>query len=761
MKPVHYDHGNGISVADVDGDGLTDIYFPTQMGANQLWRNLGDGSFENFTEEAGVALEDRISVAASFADIDNDGDTDLYVTTVKMGNVLFENTGQGRFRDISRQAGVDHVGHSSGAVFFDYNRDGLLDLFLTNIGVYTTSEQGRGGYYIGRGDAFGGHHFPERAETSVLYQNMGQMRFRDVSREVGLLDDSWSGDAAFADLNGDRFPDLYVPNMQGDDHYYENRAGERFVDRTPDVFPKTSWGAMGIAFFDYNLDGLADLFITDMHSDMSEHLAPELALEKIKNMVWDDESLQGGANNIFGNSFYENRGNGRFVERSDELGVENYWPWGVSVGDLNADGFEDLFITASMNYPFRYGINSVLLNDHGRRFFDSEFLLGVEPRTGWRAEKNWFRLDCSREDADHPGCEGKTGIIMVKGAVGSRSSVLFDTDGDGDLDIVTTEFNDRPQFLVSDLSERRDVRFIKVRLIGCASNRDGLGAVVKVFANSVSYAQTHDGKSGYLSQSSLPLYFGLDEAERVDRIEIAWPSGKDQVISEHIEMNALLTVRECGDKADQRTSERTGADARAQNAERLARAVVAYEVGRFDDAIEEYDDAVRDDASLERLARLAARAHAALGLGALSRGDTQVARDSYERAVELDPYLAAAHAVLGGLYSDAAEINRAVASYESAVRLDPTQARVFNNLAWLYVTVELQPARAVELARRAVAIRPHHVHLDTLALAYRLRGNLADAEKAIRRALEAAPGNAEYRARLADILSASGENGSE
>ena len=758
LKPVHYDHGNGVSVADVDGDGLTDIYFPNQMGANQLWRNLGDGSFENFTDEAGVALEDRISVAASFADIDNDGDPDLFVTTVKMGNVLFENTGRGRFRDISRRAGVGHVGHSSGSVFFDYNRDGLLDLFVTNIGVYTTADRGRGGYYIGLDDAFAGHHYPDRYETSILYQNMGDARFRDVSREVGLVDESWSGDAAFADLNGDRFPDLYVLNMQGDDHYYESVAGERFRQRTSGRFPKTSWGAMGIGFLDYNLDGLFDLFITDMHSDMSENIGPELALEKAKHMVWDDDVLQDGTNNIFGNAFYENAGHGRFRERSDELGVENYWPWGVSVGDLNADGYEDLFIAASMNYPFRYGIDSVMLNDHGSRFHDAEFLLRVEPRAGGRTERNWFRLDCSREDANHPECEGKTGIVMVRGPVGSRSSVLLDVDLDGDLDIVTTEFNDRPQFLLSDLSQRRDVRFIKIRLVGCASNRDGLGAGARVYANGLTYARTHDGKSGYLSQSSLPMYFGLGDAEKVDRVEISWPSGEDQVIDRGIEMNALLTVRECAAELGAATGDDMAGEAHARNARRLARAVVAYEGGRFDIAIEQHGEALAGDAAdvagVHRLERLAGRAQAALGRRALSDGDAAEARIRYESAVALDPYLAAAHAVLGGLYGDAAEIDRAIAAYERAVSLDPTRARVHNNLAWLYASTGESLGRAAELATGAVAIDPHHVHLDTLALALYLQGRLAEAETAIRRALEAAPDDVEYQTRLADVLSA-------
>ncbi len=134
VKAIIYDHGCGVAAADVDGDGKIDIFFVNQIGGCELWRNLGGGKFENITASAGVGLEDKVCVGASFADLDNDGDPDLFVTTVKMGNVLFENLGGGTFRYVSKESGLDYVGHSSGAVFFDYDRDGQLDLFVANVG---------------------------------------------------------------------------------------------------------------------------------------------------------------------------------------------------------------------------------------------------------------------------------------------------------------------------------------------------------------------------------------------------------------------------------------------------------------------------------------------------------------------------------------------------------------------------------------------------------------------------------------------------
>ena len=553
-KAIHYDHGNGLATADVDGDGLLDIYFTTQLGANQMFRNLGKGRFENITRTAGVDLAREISVGASFADVDNDGDPDLFVTTVRFGNHLFENRGEGRFEDITDKAGLAYSGHSSGAVFFDYDRDGWLDLFLVNVGIYTTGQKGRGGYYVGMVQGFTGHLDPLLSEPSILYRNQGDGTFKDVTADTGLANDAWSGDAAFADVNEDGFPDLYVLNMQGDDHFYENQKGRGFVDVTAARFPKTPWGAMGVKIFDFNQDGRLDLYLTDMHSDMTPRQDKEtrvgrVDLEGRKSEAYcmaefTENVLQGASNNVFGNAFFINRGKGRFEEASDRLGLENYWPWGVTVADFNADGFEDVLVAAGMGYPFRYGVNYLLLNEKGERFWNAEFLLGVEPRPNGRLTRVWFTLDCDGADKDRTECQGKTGRISIAGTLSTRSAVALDMDEDGDLDIVTNEFFDRPQVLMSNLSAGGSLHYVKIRLVGRRSNRDGLGALVRVKAGGKTWTQQHDGKSGYLSQSSMPLYFGLGESTAIESVEVLWPSGIRQVIKEDRGINKLWTLTE-------------------------------------------------------------------------------------------------------------------------------------------------------------------------------------------------------------------------
>jgi enediyne biosynthesis protein E4 len=547
-QPAHYDHGNGIAIADVDGDGLYDIYFVSQTGGNELWKNLGGGKFKNITAEAGVGVPGRISISAAFADIDNDGDPDLFVTTARGGNLLFENDGHGHFHDITHEAGIDGTAHSSGAFFFDFDRDGLLDLFVCNVGRYTSERKGAEGQYMALPDAFNGHMFFDRYEFPVLYRNLGHNRFKDVTAEAGLKPVGWAGDATFTDLNGDGWPQVYVLNMQGANHFFENHGG-KFSEQTKRYFPKTPWGAMGVKFFDYDNDGRLDLFITDMHSDMWSDAGPEDEKKKAPKPLGEDVLMGPTSSFVFGNALYHNLGAGKFEEVSDRMGVENYWPWGPSVGDFNADGWDDIFIASSMNFPYRYGINSLLLNNRGQKFLDAEFLLGVEPRRGGRTHAPWFELDCSTLPSDAKKyflepCKGQTGKITVMAALGSRSAAAFDLDNDGDLDLVVNDFNSAPMVLVSNLSERRPIHWLKVKLIGTVSNRDGLGAFVRVTSGGRTLTKYNDGKSGYLSQSSLPLYFGLGDAQKVDRVEVDWPSGRKQAITQDLPGNEVLRITE-------------------------------------------------------------------------------------------------------------------------------------------------------------------------------------------------------------------------
>ena len=564
-KAVHYDHGNGICAADVDGDGLPDIFFVNQLGTSELWHNLGGGRFSNITNSAGLRMDNAVGVGCSFADIDNDGRPDLFVSTVRHGNRLFRNLGAGKFQDITKEAGVGYVGHSSGAVFFDYDGDGLVDLLVTNVGVYTTDVKGPGGYYVGFADAFHGHMHPERAEASILYHNLGGGHFKDVTRESGLVDLSWSGDATVIDANNDGRPDVYMLNMQGQNHLWLNEGAGHFRDATAKYFPKTPWGAMGAKVFDFNGDGKLDVFVTDMHSDMFKVFEPGDWADETKKSdpeLMPPDVVPVKDQSIWGNALFANRGNGaEYAEVSDSLGVETYWPWGPSVDDVNADGWDDILVIGSMNFPYPYSINSLFLNEGGKHFLPSEFTLGIEPRTGGVTEQPWFTVACGPRGADagtrncevcaqpnarELGCRrDDAGNLTMWASRGSRSAVLLDIDGDGDLDIVTNEFNSRPQVLVSDLAAKHQINYLKITLRGTRTNREGLGAVVTVVLPSGRrVVKVMDGKSGYLSQSDLPLYFGLGDADHAASLEVFWPSGHKQTIAGPIKARQTLDITE-------------------------------------------------------------------------------------------------------------------------------------------------------------------------------------------------------------------------
>jgi hypothetical protein len=565
-KPVHYDHGTGVCAADVDGDGREDLFFVSQRGSSELWMNTGNGAFRDATDAAGLRMTDAIAVACSFADIDNDGRPDLFVSTVRHGNHLFRNVGGGVFRDITASAGVGYTGHSSGAVFFDYDRDGLLDLFVANVGVYTNNQKGDGGYYIGLTDAFHGHTHPDRNEPSLLYHNLGGGRFEDVTQKSGLIDVAWSGDAVVIDANDDGFPDLYVMNMQGANHLWLNERGAHFRDASSQYFPRTPWGAMGAKVFDANGDGRLDLIVTDMHSDMFGEITPDdragEARKSDASKIPLDVIPTGRENYVFGNALFkrvDSAGVVQFPEVSDRAGVETYWPWGPSVDDVNADGWDDVFITGSMNFPYRYSTNTMLLSEAGRHFTHAEFTLGIEPRIVGGTEQEWMHLECGGRDkgnrscevcagqqANELGCRGDPkGALTVMAPRGTRSAVIFDLDGDGDLDIVTNDFNGAPQVLISNLAAVHTVHFVKVRLTGVRSNRQGIGAIVTaVLPDHRRVVKVMDGKSGYLSQSDLPLYFGLAGADHLDSIEVQWPSGIHQVVAGPVRSGATVVVTE-------------------------------------------------------------------------------------------------------------------------------------------------------------------------------------------------------------------------
>jgi hypothetical protein len=536
-----YDHGCGIVVGDYDGDGRDDVLLLNQLGANGLFRNRGDGTFVDVTlEHPAVALADRICVGGAFADYDNDGDQDLYITSSRGGNVLLENAGGGQFRDVTAEAGVSCLAHSQTASWFDYDNDGDLDLLVTNSAKWTTNVfNDHDHYYLGPSILW--EHVRDRddLEANVLFRNNGDGSFTECAREAGLEGQGWSGDVAVFDFDDDGDLDVFITNMFGMSQLYTNDGQGRFADVTREILGRTSYGAIGCKAFDYDNDGRLDLFVADMHSDMWMEPYDESLIEPRKKYRYvlgrkpeinrrrlTQEAEMADRMRIdydavlFGNTLFHNEGGGRFKEVSDEAGMETFWPWGVAVGDFDNDRDEDAFLPSGMGYPFFYHPSYLMMNRGDGTFVDAAAAEGIEPpRDGRFLPERIGRKPAARS---------------------SRCAATSDFDGDGRLDLVVNNFNDRPYLYMNQFSKQN---FAQFRLVGTRSNRDAIGAVMKIYCDDQIMVRQVQAAGGYLSQSSKTLHIGLGKFDRIDRAEIRWPSGLRQTI-ESPKINTLTEIRE-------------------------------------------------------------------------------------------------------------------------------------------------------------------------------------------------------------------------
>jgi enediyne biosynthesis protein E4 len=533
-----------INLYDHDGDGDDDIYLLNQLGPNALYKNKGDGTFVEVAQQAGVALGDRISVAATFCDYDNDGDQDLFVTSTRGGNVLFRNQGGGTFTDATKQAGLTCVAHSQTAAFFDYDNDAYPDLVVTNSAQWTLNsfdEDSR--YFPGLADFWELAKSPK--EYNILYHNNRDGTFSDVTEHAGVKGLGWGGDVAVFDFDEDGYLDLFVTNMFGNSQLYHNNRDGTFSDVTTQTLGRTSWGSIGSKVFDYNNDGKLDLLIVDMHSDMwADPNADASFIENIRRTEKQKYAYMTGPSSqidkralelekkfadlfqiqydavLFGNTLFKNLGDQKFQEVSQKAGLETFWPWGIATGDFDNDGYEDVYLPSGMGFPYFYWPSYLMMNNGDETFTDRAGETGVEPPANG--------LFLEQKIGNRPAPRS------------SRCAATADFDGDGDLEIITNNFNDHPYYFQNNFPRKNYVAF---RLKGTRCNWDAIGAVAKVYiGDEVMTRQVH-AAGGYLSQSSKTLHYGLGERAKIDRIEIRWPSGLHQTI-DNPDINKLHVITE-------------------------------------------------------------------------------------------------------------------------------------------------------------------------------------------------------------------------
>ena len=495
--------GGGAAFLDYNTDGFQDIYLVNgadlppftekqskkiEPSRNALYRNNGDGTFTDVSTASGVG-DTGYGMGCAVGDYDNDGFPDLYVTNFG-ANVFFRNNGDGTFTDVTRGTGTGDTRWGASCAFVDYDNDGFLDLYVTNYVKYDIeSDQ----ICMNKGVRVYCDPRLYEGELDILYHNNGDGTFTDVTGSVGFSEATGRGLAlAWGDYDDDGDMDVYIANDADQNFLYRNNGAGTFADVSLAAGVGFSEdgeaeNGMGADFGDYNNDGYLDLIVTN----------------------FQDQT----------NTLYHNEGNGLFSDVSYASGIGTvslpYLAWGVSFCDYDNNGYQDLFIANG-----HLDENVQAFNPTG--FYEQPNLLFRNNRDGTFNEV---------------GVDSGSGMRLEKI---SRGFAYADYDNDGDLDLLVTNLKGSPDLLQNRGNQNA---WLILKLIGTRSNRDAIGARVKVTAGDLTQIREVRRGSSYLSQNDIRLHFGLEKYRQVDRMEIRWPSGLQEQL-EDVKPNQILTLVE-------------------------------------------------------------------------------------------------------------------------------------------------------------------------------------------------------------------------
>ena len=540
LNYLYYYNGGGVAVGDINSDGLPDLYFSSNLGRNTLYLNKGDYRFEDVTTRAGVGGPDGWKTGVTMADVNGDGRVDLYVSAVSYltmhgRNALYINNGDGTFTDRAKEMGVDHVGYSTQASFFDYDNDGDLDLFLLSHSTHTERAIGTALKRDVRSALGGGR----------LYRN-DRGRFTDVSAKAGIYGgiEGFGLGVVASDLDGDGCMDLYVANdFQENDFLYHNNCNGTFTETITTATRHTSRFSMGVDAADFNNDGRPDVIVGDMMPEREEVLKSSANAESF-NLF--NLRLEAGYHPQYArNTLQLNRGDGRFSEIGYLSGVyATDWTWSTLFADLDNDGLKDLFITSGI---YRRPNDLDYINFVGNATVQASLAKGVS-KENIDLLKQMPQVPVANHVYRNGGDLRFTDMAAAWG-LGQRGfsngAVYVDLNNSGALDLVTSNINAPASIYRNRARERNGNAYLTVTLSGGGANTAGIGARVIARHRGTVQLLEQSPTRGFQSAVDPRLHFGFPKdsttAPTLDSLIVIWPDRRTQLLT-NVSLNAQLTL---------------------------------------------------------------------------------------------------------------------------------------------------------------------------------------------------------------------------
>ncbi len=546
VEYMYYYNGGGVAIGDINNDGLDDICFTANQLPDRLYLNLGNMKFIDITESSGIVMDSSWSTGVTMADVNNDGLLDIFFS--KLGNLrkyhrhnlLYINNGDNTFTEKAKMYGLDFSGFSTQSTFFDYDRDGDLDMYLMNHSIHSLSNYGKAEK---RNDS-------DSLSGDILYENKmneTEQKFVDVTKKAGIYNSSIGYGLALiaSDINQDGWMDIYVGNdFHEIDYLYINQGDKTFVESSEQYLSHTSQSTMGIDIADMNNDRLFDIFTLDMKPDDYRILLKSGGEDS--NKVSLIKRNLGYASQYARNCFQLNRDNKSFSEIG--LITETYatdWSWSVLLQDFDNDGLNDIFITNGIykrpndldyiNFLSNLGITSEASIKERNKI--TKKLIDKMPsnKISNVIFKNKGNLDFEKSSVTS-GFEGSF----------SNGAAFSDLDNDGDVDLVVNNINEKASILENKSEGNLSNNYVSLSFEGNQKYGIRIGTKAIVYCDGKSYIKELTTTKGYLSVSSASLHFGLGSVDNIDSLKIVWPDGfiqteKKVAINKHNKIKRLDT----------------------------------------------------------------------------------------------------------------------------------------------------------------------------------------------------------------------------